>query len=154
VGELLDRIPWSREEHLLDLGCGRGAVLVAAARRVPLGRAVGVDLWRTADQSGNSEAAARANAAAAGVGDRVELATGDLIALPSARGRLRALDEAVRVMRPGGRLIIVDIIHSRAYGERLIEHGFVPDRRSLGWRYWYGGPWMSAQLVSVRLPDG
>jgi methylase of polypeptide subunit release factors len=40
----LDRIRLTGDEQLLDLGCGRGAVLIAAARRLPTGRAVGVDL--------------------------------------------------------------------------------------------------------------
>jgi hypothetical protein len=30
--------------------CGRGAVLIAAARRLPAGRAVGADLWSGKDQ--------------------------------------------------------------------------------------------------------
>src|SRR5262245_26657158 len=37
------------DEDLLDLGCGRGATLLAAAKLLPGGRAVGLDLWR-ADQ--------------------------------------------------------------------------------------------------------
>lgn len=49
----LDRLNLRGDERLLDLGCGRGAVLIAAARRLPVGRAVGVDLWRSQDQSGN-----------------------------------------------------------------------------------------------------
>ena len=49
----LDRAGLQGNEQLLDLGCGRGAVLIAAARRLPAGRAVGADLW-TRDQSGNS----------------------------------------------------------------------------------------------------
>ncbi|MGH3768868.1 MAG: SAM-dependent methyltransferase [Pseudonocardiaceae bacterium] len=44
----LDRLSLRGDEQLLDLGCGRGAVLIAAAQRLPAGRAVGVDLWRTA----------------------------------------------------------------------------------------------------------
>ena len=40
----LDRLRLTGDEQLLDLGCGRGAVLIAAARRLPTGRAVGVDL--------------------------------------------------------------------------------------------------------------
>ena len=39
------------------MGCGRGAVLMLAARRLPAGRAVGADVWRRRDQSGNSRAA-------------------------------------------------------------------------------------------------
>ncbi len=41
------------DERVLDLGCGRGAVLLTAAKLVPQGSAVGVDIWR-ADQTGNS----------------------------------------------------------------------------------------------------
>ena len=37
----LDRLALSGDEDLLDLGCGRGAVLIAAARRLPKGRATG-----------------------------------------------------------------------------------------------------------------
>jgi arsenite methyltransferase len=48
-----------------------------AARRLPNGRAVGADVWRRRDQSGNSRAAARRNAEAEGVGDRVDLLDAD-----------------------------------------------------------------------------
>src|SRR3989442_16022642 len=40
-------------ERVLDLGCGRGAVLLAVAKLLSTGRAVGGDIWRTSDQSGN-----------------------------------------------------------------------------------------------------
>ena len=32
------------DEHVLDVGCGRGAVLMLAARRLPAGRAVEADV--------------------------------------------------------------------------------------------------------------
>ena len=70
----LDHAGLRGDEQLLDLGCGRGAVLIAAARRLPTGRAVGADLW-TRDQSGNRPEVTLANAAAAGVADRVEVHT-------------------------------------------------------------------------------
>src|SRR3984957_14649886 len=50
---LLTRIGLRGDERVLDLGCGRGAVLLTAAKLVPHGSAVGVDIWR-ADQTGNS----------------------------------------------------------------------------------------------------
>src|SRR5262249_6395470 len=122
----LDRAGLTGNEQLLDLGCGRGAVLIEAARRLPAGRAVGADLW-TRDQSGNSREVTLANAAAAGVADRVEVHTADMTALPfadgsfdvvtsamaihnipSPEGRYGAVDEAMRVLRPGGQLIIAD----------------------------------------------
>ena len=80
--DLLNDLNLRGDERLLDLGCGRGAVLLMAAQRLTTGRAVGIDLWRSVDQSGNSIDATRRNAAAEGVADRVELHTGDMTALP------------------------------------------------------------------------
>ena len=53
--DLLDDLNLQGSERALDLGCGRGPVLLALARRLPRGRAVGVDLWRSKDQTGNAE---------------------------------------------------------------------------------------------------
>src|SRR5262249_44673164 len=144
---------------------GRGAVLIAAAQRLPAGRVVGIDLWRTQDQSGNDIATTRANAETAGVGDRVELRTADMTDLPfadntfdvvtsalaihnipTAEGRHRALDEAMRVLRPGGRLLIADFRYIASYREHL---GHIATIRSLGPRYWYGGPWAATKMVTV-----
>jgi SAM-dependent methyltransferase len=69
------------DEDLLDLGCGRGAVLLAAAKLLPEGHAVGIDLWR-ADQTGNSPEATRRNAELEGVSARVTVHTGDITSLP------------------------------------------------------------------------
>src|SRR5262245_44889877 len=68
---LLDQLHLRGHERILDLGCGRGAILLMAAQHLTTGRAVGVDLWRTGDQSGNSAPATLRNAAAEGVADRV-----------------------------------------------------------------------------------
>src|SRR5438105_2855092 len=59
---LLGRLNLRGDERILDLGCGRGAVLMMAAQHLATGRAVGVDLWRNFDQSGNSAQATRRNA--------------------------------------------------------------------------------------------
>src|SRR4051794_9176183 len=64
--ELLDRLNLRGDERILDLGCGRGAVLLLAAQHLTTGRAVGVDLWRGADQSGNAAVATRRNPVAEG----------------------------------------------------------------------------------------
>ena len=53
------------DERVLDLGCGRGAVLFTAAKLVPHGSVVGVDIWRP-DQTGNSMESTLANAEAEG----------------------------------------------------------------------------------------
>ena len=170
---LLNGLDLAGDERVLDLGCGRGAVLLAAARRLPRGHAVGVDLWRTVDQSGNAEEVTLANAAAEGVADRVELRTGDITELPfaagsfdvvmsslaihnipSEQGRRQAVDEAARVLRPGGRLVIADIRHAPAYARRLTELGLTVEERPLGWRFWFGGPWMATRLVRAVATRG
>jgi arsenite methyltransferase len=79
---LLDDLDLRGDEHVLDIGCGRGAVLISAAHRLPRGRATGADIWRLRDQTGNSQAAAERNAMVEGVSERVEFADADARDLP------------------------------------------------------------------------
>lgn len=160
----LDRLALRGDEQLLDLGCGRGAVLIAAARRLPAGRVVGIDLWRSQDQSGNNIEVTRANARAAGVSERVELQTADMTQLPfpdasfdivtsalalhnipTAEGRARAIDEAVRVLRPAGHLLLADSRHTDDYRQHLDS---ATTSRPLRPGYLYGGPWAATTMVT------
>jgi len=84
--ELFDRLELKGDERLLDIGCGRGAVLLMAAQGLPRGRPVGIDVWSAKDQSGNAEQVTRRNAALEGVADRVELHTADMRQLPFGDG--------------------------------------------------------------------
>jgi arsenite methyltransferase len=169
--DLLDDLGLRGDEQVLDIGCGRGAVLIAAASRLPRGRATGADIWRQRDQSGNSQAAAQRNAEIEGVSDRVELVSADARDLPFPPGsfdvvlsnlalsnipgsdeRGRALHEAVRVLRPGGRLRIVDDRAGR-YAPVLQSAGCTDvEVRQLDWRTWSGLPGHHFTLVSATKP--
>jgi arsenite methyltransferase len=72
--------------------------------------------------------------------------------IPSRAGRDQALDEAMRVLRPGGRLVIADIFETRRHATRLREFGWRDvARRSLGWRMWWG-PGLGTRLVTATKP--
>lgn len=168
---LLTRIGLRGDERVLDLGCGRGAVLLMAAKLIPRGSAVGVDIWR-ADQTGNSPQATLANADAEGVADRVELHTADMTDLafpadsfdlvvsslaihnlPDNDARRSAIEQAVRVLRPGGHVVIADLAFTRRYATWLQECGMASvERQDLGWRAWWGVPFIRAHAVTATKP--
>jgi ubiquinone/menaquinone biosynthesis C-methylase UbiE len=51
-------------------------------------------------------------------------------------GREKALSEAVRVLRPGGRLMIADVRATRQYQVQLAKLGMKDvARRRLGWQF-------------------
>jgi ubiquinone/menaquinone biosynthesis C-methylase UbiE len=171
--EVLLRLGLHGDEQIIDLGCGRGAVLLMAARLLPRGKAIGIDVWKTNEQSGNALPVTQHNAQREAVAERVELHTADMRHLPFSHGlfdlvvssmaihniqdpegRKQAIDEAVRVLKPGGKLVIADFHETQRYGEHLRELGMTEvTHGALGWRFWYGGPWAAPKQVSARKPS-
>jgi SAM-dependent methyltransferase len=145
--EYLDLLQWRGDERVLDVGCGRGLFLIGAAKRLPAGRALGVDIWQAEDLSGNQPAAALSNARTEGVAERVEVQTADARKLPfddgsfdvvlssaalhniyAAGERQTAVREIARVLKVGGRVLIVDVRHIRRYARTLRDAGFDGER--------------------------
>jgi arsenite methyltransferase len=149
---LRDLIPWRGDEIVLDIGCGRGLWLIGAARLLTTGRATGVDVWRK-DLSGNRPEVAIQNARLEGVAERVRVEDGDARRLPFAdasfdvvvsglalhnirdrEGRHQAVREIARVLRPGGRVVLLDLRHTSEYLSILRQCGLSDARRLAVWR--------------------
>ena len=128
VGNPVRQARLAAGEAVVDLGSGGGIDCLLAARAVgPTGSVVGVDFL--------PEMIQRATAAAVAIGlDNVRFVEGEIEALPlpdesadvvisngvinlSPR-KVRVLAEAFRVLRPGGRLAVVDLV---------LEHGLPPE---------------------------
>jgi len=140
--DYLDKIVWRGDERVLDVGCGLGLFLIGAAKRLKTGRAVGIDLWQAEDLSGNTPVGTLNNATIEGVADKVEVHTGDARKLPfddasfnvvlssnalhniyNADERQTAVREIARVLKSGGRVLILDVRHINQYAATLRDAG-------------------------------
>jgi len=119
-------------ETVLDLGCGAGIDCFIAARRVgPSGKVIGVDM--TPEMLDRARAAAQKG----GFGN-VEFRLGEIESLPAADSsvdviisncvinlsteKARVFREAVRVLKPGGRAMISDIMLTEDLPQKLREN--------------------------------
>jgi SAM-dependent methyltransferase len=131
---MLNILHWRGNERVLDIGTGRGLLLIGAARRLTTGTGTGIDIWSTKDLSSNSLERTQANIDVEGVRDKVDLKSDDARKLsfpdasfdvilsnlcihniPEAKGRAQACREIARVLKPGGTALISDLINTGAY---------------------------------------
>lgn len=125
-GLLASRVSGKR---VLDIGCGNGHLAIQLAKQSPESRVTGLDYWGTAWEY--SKEACERNARLEGVSERVSFVRGSAAALRFAdaefdcvvscltfhevrelRDKTESLTEALRVLRPGGIFVLLDLFAS------------------------------------------
>jgi SAM-dependent methyltransferase len=149
---ILAKVAWTGAETVLDVGSGRGLLLIGAAHRLTTGHAIGIDIWNAEDLSGNSPQAIRENIALEGVEGKTEVKSEDarqmsfsdgsfdvvlsnlcLHNIYQQEGRVRACREIARVLKPGGVAVISDYKHVREYAEQFAKAGLTVQLFPLDW---------------------
>jgi SAM-dependent methyltransferase len=165
---ILARLKLRGDEAVLDVGCGHGLLLIAAAKLLPRGRAVGIDLWSQWQQADNSREATLRNAELEGVAQRVSVHDGDMRKMPfadrsfdatvahfaihnitSGEGRREAIREIVRTLKQGGQVAISDLHGADLYADELRKSNMT-DVEISGRSFWTFPP---ARTVTARKPS-
>jgi arsenite methyltransferase len=154
-------------ESVLDVGAGRGLLLIGAAKRLTTGHATGIDIWNAEDLSGNGPEALLGNIALEGVGDRTTVKSEDARAMsfPDAffdvvlsnlclhniyeqQGRFKAYREIVRVLKPGGVAVLSDYKLMHEYQAELVRCGMTVELCPRDWT----GTFPPMRILVARKP--
>lgn len=149
---MLAKVNWAGTETVLDVGAGRGLLMIGAAKRLTTGHATGIDIWNAEDLSGNGPEALVRNIESEGVGAKttvksenarkMDFADGSFDVVLSnlclhniyeKAGRREALHEITRVLKPGGVAVLSDFRHVREYAGELGNCGMKIEMCPLDW---------------------
>jgi arsenite methyltransferase len=144
---MLGMLSWKGNEQVLDIGTGKGLLLIGAAKRLTNGKSFGIDIWNKTDLSNNTFEAAMRNAELEGVKDKVVIKNADARNIPfaddsfdyvlsnlcihnisSKKGRATACREIIRVLKPGGIALISDFMHTKEYETEFKSQGLETSR--------------------------
>ncbi len=147
---ILACVPWTGNERVLDVGTGRGLLLVGAAKKLTTGKAIGIDIWNQEDLSGNNLQNLERNLELEGVRGNTEVlnenaqkmsfadGTFDAVVtnlcihnIYNVPGRAQACREIARVLKPGGIAVISDFRHTGEYKKTFAKLGMQVQNRPL-----------------------
>ena len=170
--QIINELEIPKSSKIIDLGTGHGAVLVKFANKIGLdGNVIGVDIWKSSDQLGNSQKNTQQIINSEGVSEKARLLTADMVNLPLASNsfdfvvssfafhnikplsaRKKAIKEAIRILKPNGQLVIVDTGYN--LNNYLDEFNAMRlhsiKKRIFGFNGWWTGPWMSSYVVQGK----
>ncbi|RRK09457.1 methyltransferase domain-containing protein [Lactiplantibacillus garii] len=172
--EAMHHLNLKPDSQVLDLGCGRGALLTRIAQQLgPTGKVTGLDLWLSRDQTHNKLTVTQKNVDDLGLTDHVNLVTGDMTKLDfpdesfdvvtssfaihnikNEQARINAVKEAIRVLKPGGHIMIIDTGRNiNEYGKVFQDSGLqIAQSMGLGFNGWWATPLTDSYVVAGNKP--